>query len=135
MPKPTTGRAIREPEQPDPEQMAADTLMTSAFTGVSLIVATALFGLGGGIGLYAGGHFAELGGAKVGFAIGLAVTLAVIVWALRHWADFIKGRSLNLYRGAWIGTFAALAVIVVMYYVPQLLPMYCPPGAVCEVTG
>ena len=41
MAKPTTGRVEHEPvPEPDPDQMATDTLMTSVFSGICLIVAT-----------------------------------------------------------------------------------------------
>ena len=58
--------------------------------------------------------------------------MAVIAWALRRYADRIRARSTNLYRGAWIGSVAALVIIVLMAYLPQVaFPQYCPPGQIC----
>jgi hypothetical protein len=133
MAKPTTGRVERVPEpQPDPDQMATDTLMTSVFSGVSLIVATVVLGLFGTMGLAAGRAVADTMGAKVGFGVGLALGMAVIAWALRRNSDRIRGRSANLYRGAWIGSVASLVIIVLMAYLPQVaFPQYCPPGQIC----
>jgi uncharacterized membrane protein YidH (DUF202 family) len=133
MAKPTTGRIAPVPPQPDPDQMAADTLMTSVFTGISLILATIVFGAFGS----AGALLADAAGAddawKYGLALGLGVGTLVVVWGLRHFADRIRARSVNLYRGAWIGALLSLAIIVVMAYVPQLvIPQYCPPGAICQ---
>ena len=131
MAKPTTGRVEHVPE-PDPDQMAADTLMTSVFSGISLIAATVLLGMFGAMGLAAGRSVADSVGAKVGFGLGLALGMAVIAWALRRYADRIRARSLNLYRGAWIGSVAALVIIVLMAYLPQVaFPQYCPPGQIC----
>ncbi len=135
MAKPTTGRVEHAPEpepQPDPEQMATDTLMTSVFSGVSLIAATVILGVFGATGLAAGRSVADSVGAKVGFGIGLALGMAVIAWALRRNADRIRARSTNLYRGAWIGSIASLVIIVLMAYLPQVaFPQYCPPGQIC----
>ncbi len=131
MAKPTTGRVEHVPE-PDPDQMAADTLMTSVFTGVCLIAATIVLGSVGAMGLAAGRSVGGTTGAKVGLAIGLAVGMALIAWLLRRFADRIRARSLNLYRGAWIGSIASLVIIVLMAYVPQVaFPQYCPPGQLC----
>lgn len=132
MAKPTTGRVDHVPE-PDPDQMAADTLMTSVFSGICLIAATIVLGLfGGGLGLAAGRATDSVTWAKLGFAVGLALGMAVIAWALRRYADRIRARSNNLYRGAWIGSVAALAIIALMYFLPQVaIPQYCPPGKVC----
>ena len=131
MAKPTTGRVEHVPE-PDPDQMAADTLMTSVFSGISLIVATVVLGLFGAMGLAAGRSVADTVGAKVGFGLGLALGMAVIVWALRRYAERIRARSTNLYRGAWIGSVASLVIIVLMAYLPQVaFPQYCPPGQIC----
>jgi H+/Cl- antiporter ClcA len=134
MAKPTTGRAERIPEpEPDPDQMAADTLMTSVFSGICLIGATIILGLfGGSLGLVAGHATDDTTWAKLGFAVGLGLGMAVIAWALRRYADRIRGRSNNLYRGAWIGSVAALLIISLMYFLPQVvIPQYCPPGQVC----
>lgn len=131
MAKPTTGRVEHVPE-PDPDQMAADTLMTSVFSGISLIAATVILGLFGALGLAAGRSVADFHGARVGLGLGLALGMALIVWALRRYADQIRARSTNLYRGAWIGSVAALVIIVLMAYLPQVaFPQYCPPGQVC----
>ncbi|HYN56334.1 MAG TPA: hypothetical protein VES03_03940 [Motilibacterales bacterium] len=132
MAKPTTGRIERAPE-PDPEQMATDTLMTSVFSGISLVAATVVLGLfGGGLGLVAGRAADDATWAKLGFAVGLAIGMAVIAWALRRHADRIRARSNNLYRGAWIGSVAALVIIALMYFVPHIaFPQYCPPGQIC----
>lgn len=133
MAKPTTGRVDHVPEpEPDPDQMAADTLMTSVFSGISLIAATVVLAAFGAMGLAAGRSVADTIGAKVGLGIGLGLGMAVIAWALRRFADRIRERSMNLYRGAWIGSIAALVIIVLMAYVPQVaFPQYCPPGQVC----
>lgn len=134
MAKPTTGRIERHDlPEPDPDQMATDTLMTSVFSGIALVVATVYFATFGWVGLEAGGTLADETGARIGLAIGLAVGLAVMVWGMRRFADRIRARSNNLYRGAWIGGIAALGIIVVIAYLPQVVfPQYCPPGAVCE---
>ncbi|MCU0264260.1 MAG: hypothetical protein MUF09_11430 [Candidatus Nanopelagicales bacterium] len=111
MAKPTTGHVEHVPE-PDPDQMATDTLMTSVFSGVCLIGATVIF--------------------KAGFAVGLALGMALIAWTLRRYAERIRARSANLYRGAWIGSVAALVIIALMYFAPQVaFPQYCPPGQLC----
>jgi len=134
MAKPTTGRVERVPE-PDPDQMAADTLMTSVFTGICLIAATVLLGAFGAMGLAAGRSIGDSVGARIGLAIGLALGMALIAWLLRRYAERIRARSMNLYRGAWIGSVAALVIIALMAYLPQVaFPQYCPPGQIC-VTG
>jgi cbb3-type cytochrome oxidase subunit 1 len=132
MAKPTTGHVEHVPE-PDPDQMATDTLMTSVFSGVCLIGATVIFGLvGGGLGLAAGRATDSATWAKAGFAVGLALGMALIAWTLRRYAARIRARSANLYRGAWIGSVAALVIIALMYFMPQVaFPQYCPPGQVC----
>ena len=63
--------------------------------------------------------------------MGLVLGTVVIGWFLRRFSGRIRARSNNLYRGAWIGTFASLAIIVVMAYAPWLMPNYCPPGGMC----
>jgi hypothetical protein len=131
MAKPTTGRVEHAPE-PDSDQMAADTLMTSVFSGVCLIAATIALGCFGALGLAAGSSLGDTTGAKIGLGIGLALGMAVIVLLLRRYADRIRARSTNLYRGAWIGSVAALVIIAMMAYVPQVaFPQYCPPGQIC----
>jgi uncharacterized membrane protein YidH (DUF202 family) len=134
MAKPTTGRVTPAPEpQPDPEQMATDTLMTSVFTGVSLIVATVVFGAFGSAGALLADRLGADDAWKYGLAFGLIVGTLVVVWGLRRFADRIRAHSNNLYRGAWIGSLLSLSIIVVMAYVPQLaIPQYCPPGAICQ---
>ncbi len=134
MAKPTTGRIDRQnPVEPDPEQMATDTLMTSVFSGIGLVVATVYFATFGWVGLEVGTALADATGARIGLGVGLAVGLAVMVWAMRRFADRIRARSNNLYRGAWIGGVAALGIIVVIAYLPHVVfPQYCPPGTVCE---
>lgn len=133
MAKPTTGRIEHAPE-PDPEQMATDTLMTSVFSGICLVVATVVLGMVGGSLGFAVGHATDNATwAKVGFAVGLTVGMAGIVWALRRNAARIQARSSNLYRGAWIGSIAALVIIATMYFLPQVaFPQYCPPGQICD---
>ena len=70
MAKPTTGRVEHAPE-PDPDQMATDTLMTSVFSGICLIVATVVLGIfGGSLGLAAGRATDDPTWAKVGFGVG-----------------------------------------------------------------
>jgi cbb3-type cytochrome oxidase subunit 1 len=132
MAKPTTGR-VEHVSEPDPDQMAADTLMTSVFSGVCLIGATVILGFtGGALGLAAGHATDNATWARVGFAVGLALGISLIAWALRRYAGRIRARSNNLYRGAWIGSFAALVIIALMYFVPQVaIPQYCPPGQIC----
>ncbi len=131
MAKPTTGRVEPRPE-PDPDQMAADTLMTSVFAGISLLVATVVLAIFGSIALAAGRSVSGTTGAKVGLAMGLVFGGLVIGWALRRNTERIKARSPNLYRGAWIGSIAALVIIMFMAFLPQVaFPQYCPPGQLC----
>jgi hypothetical protein len=131
MAKPTTGHVDHVPE-PDPDQMATDTLMTSVFSGVSLIVATVILGSFGAMLLSLGRSLGDTTGARIGFGLGLVLGMAVIVWGLRRYAERIQARSPNLYRGAWIGSIAALVIIAVMAYLPQVaFPQYCPPGQLC----
>ena len=94
MAKPTIGRVEHGPEpEPDPDQMATDTLMTSVFSGISLIAATVILGTFGAIGLAAGRSVADILGAKVGLGIGLGLGMAGIAWMLRRYADRICARS------------------------------------------
>lgn len=131
MAKATTGRVEPMPE-PDPDQMATDTLMTSVFAGISLLIATIILGLVGSAGLYMGESIGDSNGAKVGLGVGLVVGLLLIGWALRQNSERIQARSKNLYRGAWIGSIAAFVIIVLMAYAPQVaFPQYCPPGQIC----
>ena len=136
MAKPTTGRVehVPEPEpEPDADQMAADTLMTSVFSGISLIFATLVLATLGAVGYAAAGGAGAPGiWAQIGLGAGLAVGMALIATGLRRYADRIRARSRNLYRGAWIGSVAALVIIVFMAFFPQVvIPQYCPPGQVC----
>ena len=148
MPKPTTGRIQRGPKpeavsqtsrseqarqrsQAESNQMMTNTLMTSVWSGVALIAATVVLAITGAIGLFAGRALADTTGAKVGLGVGLVLGTALIAVLLRRFADRIRARSTNLYRGAWIGTFASLAIILVMAYAPWLMPNYCPPGGMC----
>lgn len=132
MAKPTTGRVEQNPE-PDPDQMAADTLMTSVFTGISFMVAAVALAAIGSFGLYLGRAVVDTPmGAKVGFGLGLLVGGLAIGWSLRRFSARLKARSQNLSRGAWIGSVAALVVLVFMAYLPQVaFPQYCPPGQIC----
>lgn len=131
MAKPTTGRVEHVPE-PDPDQMASDTLMTSVFSGLSLIVATIILASTGTLGLAAGSSLSGTFGARIGLGVGLALGMALIAWGLRRYAVQIRARSTNLYRGAWIGSIAALVIITLMAFAPQVVfPQYCPPGQLC----
>jgi len=134
MAKPTTGRVDRgEPPEPDPDQMATDTLMSSVFSGVFLIVATVYFGTTGYAGMVLGQRLADATGARIGLGIGLAVGLGVAVLLMRRFGDAIRGRSRNLYRGIVIGGLASVGIIVLLAYFPQVaFPRYCPPGTTCE---
>lgn len=133
MAKPTTGRIEHDPvPEPDPDQMATDTLMTSVFSGICLIVATVILGAFASIGLHVGRSVADVAGAKVGVALALAAGMALIAWLLRRYADQIRARSSNLLRGAWIGSVASLVIITMLYFLPQVaFPQYCPPGQIC----
>lgn len=134
MPKPTTGRIDQQAPEPDPDQMSVDTLMTSVFTGICLLVATVVLGTTGSLGLSLLSWLTDGSkiGHKVGLGLGLAVGMALIAWGLKHFSARIKQRSTNLYRGAWIGSVASLVIIVLMAYLPQVaFPQYCPPGNVC----
>jgi MFS family permease len=132
MAKPTSGQVEPAPER-DTDQMAVDTLMTSVFSGISLIVATVVLAITGVVFLDLSRSLTDSSvGAMVGFAIGLLMGALLIGWLLTRYADRIKGRSRNLYRGAWIGSGAALIIIVLLYFAPQVaFPQYCPPGQIC----
>ena len=132
MAKPTSGQVEPAPER-DTDQMAVDTLMTSVFSGISLIVATVVLAITGVVFLDLSRSLTDSSvGAMVGFAIGLLMGVLLIGWLLTRYADRIKGRSRNLYRGAWIGSGAALIIIVLLYFAPQVaFPQYCPPGQIC----
>lgn len=122
---------------PDPEQMAADALVTSIVAGVSLVIATVLLGIAGGLGI----ELAKLLSASRSVtmalvAIGLAGGSFIIVKLLRRYAPKLRAKGKPWYRGAWIGFVMALSIMVLMYYFPWIvIPAYCPPGAPCEVTG
>lgn len=132
MAKPTTGRIEQNPE-PDPDQMATDTLMTSVFTGISFMIAAVALASTGSLGIFLGRSAVDTPtGAKVGFGLGLLVGGLIIAWTLRRFAGRLRARSQNLSRGAWIGSVAAVVVLFFMAYLPQVaFPQYCPPGAVC----
>jgi hypothetical protein len=132
MAKPTSGQVEPAPER-DTDQMAVDTLMTSVFSGISLIVATVVLAITGVVFLDLSRSLTDSSvGAMVGFAIGLLMGALLIAWLLTRNSDRIKGRSANLYRGAWIGSGAALIIIVLLYFAPQVaFPQYCPPGQIC----
>lgn len=136
MPKPRSESVESEPDPtPDTDQMAADTLMTSAFSGLGLVAATIVLAVCGTLFLNLSRALSD-SAARLGFGVGLAVGMAGIAWLLRHFADRIRARSTNLYRGAWIGSVAALVIIALMAFAPQVaFPQYCPPGAICESTG
>lgn len=147
MPKPTTGRIQRGPKpqassqakassvgsrsRAETDEMMTNTLMTSVWSGVSLIVATLVLATTGALGLFAGRSVADTTGAKVGLGVGLVLGTVLIALLLRRFSGRLRARSANLYRGAWIGTFASLGVILVMAYAPWLMPNYCPPGGMC----
>ncbi len=131
MARTSTGPSDQAP-QPDPEQMATDTLMTSVFAAVSFVVATIVLAtLGGGV-MQLGFSLFDSTGARIGLGVGLALGTGLIYLGVRRYEPRIRARSANLYRGIWIGTLMALAIIVVMAYLPQVaFPTYCPPGGTC----
>jgi hypothetical protein len=136
---PRTGQPAnaKMPPAPDPEQMAADALITSITAGISFVAATVVLGIFGGIGISLA---TAIGGGRevqmVCVGVGLAVGLLVIRFLLRANKEAIKRKNPLWYRGAWIGTLMSLAIICLMYYFPEIIiPAYCPPGAPCEVTG
>ena len=121
-----------EPEEPDPDQLAIDTLMTSVFAGIGFVVAVIIYSFTGTLAL----ELTNVSGrttAMIVFGVGLALGGGLIVFLLRRYSSQIQARSSNLYRGAWIGSIGALVIIVVMYYLPWIVfPRYCPPGTVCQ---
>lgn len=127
--------ASRVPPKPDPDQMAADALVVSIVAGISFVIATVIFGFFGGLGIslanaLSGGRTLKM----VCVGVGLAVGLGLIGYLLRANEDRLRARHRMWYRGAWIGTFLSLAIIILMYYFPWIvIPAYCPPGAPCEV--
>lgn len=122
---------------PDPEQMAADALVTSIVAGVSLVIATVLLGIAGGLGIeLAKALSASRSVTMVLVALGLAGGSLLIGTQLRSNAPRLLRRGKPWYRGAWIGFILALSIMVLMYYFPWIvIPSYCPPGAPCEATG
>ncbi len=131
MAKRKSGGSGRRPA-PEQDQMAIDALMTSVFSGISFMGATLIFAMTGGAGLQVSANSGRVL-AMVGFALGLAAGLLAITTLLRRFAERIRARSRNLYRGAWIGTFFSLTIIVLLYYFPSVaFPHYCPPGAICQ---
>lgn len=140
--KPTTGRVQRGTKpangraqvalEPDPEQMAADTLVTSAISGVALLVAVVIYAALGSIGMHLLDGFGRLQ-AMVGLGLGMTVGLVLVILLLRRFADPIRARSKNLYRGAWIGAIGSYVIMGFMYFLPWIaFPQYCPPGAICS---
>lgn len=131
MAKPTTGRIQQVPE-PDPEQALVDTIMTAIYAGVGLIVAVIIYGTFGGVALMVSASSGRIT-AMITFGVALLAALGLIALLLRHFADRIRARSTNVYRGAWIGAGFALVVIVMLYYLPGIaFPGYCPPGGTCQ---
>ncbi len=129
---PTSKGVARPAPEPDPEQMATDTLMTSVFTAVAFTVATIVLATVGGVVMELGFRLFDSTGAKIGLGVGLALGTAMIYAGVRRYETRIRARSANLYRGIWIGTLLSLTIIVVMAYLPWLaLPVYCPPGGSC----
>jgi hypothetical protein len=121
-----------EPQEPDPDQLATATLMTSVFASISFVVAVIIYAFTGTLALQLAAGTGRTA-AMIIFAVGLAAGGALIAFLLRRYSSQIQARSNNLYRGAWIGSAAALAIIVVMYYLPWIvLPQYCSPGTVCQ---
>ena len=163
MPKPTTGRVSHAPRgesratsaKDQPRQAASQgsakrgprrlsteeenqrnvaILMTSVFSGISLLAATIVLATAGTLVMDVVRRVADGPlSAEIGFALGLALATALAVFLLRRYATSIKRRSANLYRGIWIGTLSALVIIVFMAFLPQVVfPQYCPPGAICQ---
>lgn len=132
MAKHGTEKVRPEPEEPDEDQLATATLMTSVFTGISFVVAVIIYSFTGTLAL----KLVEGSGqttAMIVFGIGLAAGGGLIVFLLRRYSSQIQARSTNLYWGAWIGSIAAMVIIVVMYYLPWIVfPHYCSPGTVCQ---
>ncbi|MGB8022313.1 MAG: hypothetical protein WCF04_13870 [Candidatus Nanopelagicales bacterium] len=140
--KPTTGRVqrgtrpgagrVQVAPEPDPDQMAADTLITSVITGVALLVAVVVYAGIGSIGLHLLDGFGRWQ-AMVGLGVGMTLGLVIVILLLRRFADRIQARSRNLYRGIWIGAIAAYVIMGMMYFLPWIaFPQYCPPGAICS---
>lgn len=131
MAKPTTGH-VEPVKEPDPEQMAEATLLTSIFAGISFVVAVIVYGCIGGVALklFTGASRAV---AMTAFGVALGLGFGFLAWVLRQNAEALKARNQNLYRGAWIGVVGALVVMVLMYFLPWIaFPKYCPPGALCQ---
>lgn len=118
--------------KPDPQATAVEFLMTSVFTGVSLMVSTVTLAALGGSGLFFGRNLAGVTGAKIGFAVGLGLGVLLLGLLLRVDGDRLRNRSDNLYRGLWIGMLGAGLILGLMAFAPQVaFPVYCPPGAIC----
>ena len=121
-----------EPQEPDPDQLATATLMTSVFAGISFVVAVIIFSFAGTAVLQLAKD-GELTAKMIAFGVGLALGGGLVVFLLRHYSAQIQARSRNLYWGAWIGSIAAMVIIVVMSYLPWIVfPHYCSPGQVCQ---
>lgn len=129
----TDSGPIDQAPQPDPEQMATDTLMMSVFTGASFVVATVVLAALGGVGARLGfGLLDSATGTRIGMAVGLALGTGMIYLGVRRYETPIRARSVSLYRGIWLGTLLSLTVIVLMYYFPQVvIPGYCQAGGNC----
>lgn len=128
----STGDRPAERPEPDVDQMATDTLMTSVFAGIGFVISVIVYSLTGGLGLrFAQGSTAAM--AMIAFGIGLMLGVGLIVQLLWRFAPRMQARSRNLYRGAWIGSMGGLVIIIFMYYLPWIaFPSYCPPGSVCQ---
>lgn len=120
--------------QPDPDQMAADTWLTSFVAGGTFLVATIIFGVFGGVGISLA---RALGGNRilqmVLVAVGFAMATGLIAVGVRRFRPQIERRGPAWYRGIIIGTAISLGIIVLMYFFPHIVfPKYCPPGGLCE---
>lgn len=140
--KPTTGKVqrgtrsatgrVQVASEPDPDQMAADTLMTSALSSIALVLAIVVYATLGSIGLHLVGGLGRWQ-AMVGLGVGMTLGLVLVILLLRRFGERIRARSKNLYRGAWIGSIAAYVIMGLLYYLPWIaFPQYCPPGSICS---
>ena len=72
-----------EPEEPDPDQLAIDTLMTSVFAGIGFVVAVIIYSFTGTLAL----ELTNVSGrttSMIVFGVGLAVGVGLIVFLLRR---------------------------------------------------
>lgn len=122
---------------PDPDQMASDALVTSAVAGVAFLLSTVVFGVFGGVGIMLGNSVGADPTVKmVLVGLGFAVGALVLALSLRNFRGALERRGRPWYRGAIIGAVLSLAIIVTMYYFPQVaFPDYCPPGGICELNN